>query len=86
MYSPSPKEIAREAREALARSKDTPQDRWDRMIRMGFINEKGEVTTLLGGDVPPEPYAEIEGEPNGVKTVPKNGKAKPTKRRKRKSS
>jgi hypothetical protein len=51
---PSPQEIAREAREALAKSRETPREHFDRLIREGFINSKGEVTRKLGGDAEPE--------------------------------
>jgi hypothetical protein len=54
----SPKEIAREAREALARNPETPEQHFERLVRAGFINKHGEVTKLLGGDADPEPYAE----------------------------
>lgn len=37
-----------DCRKAL-RIKETPKEHLDRLIRKGFINHKGEVTTLLGG-------------------------------------
>lgn len=55
MNSPTPAEIAKEAREVLARVKETPQETWDRLIHLGWINAKGEVTRLIGGDAEPEP-------------------------------
>jgi hypothetical protein len=51
----TPAEIAEEARQALARVKETPQETWDRLIRLGWINAKGEVTKVFGGDADPEP-------------------------------
>lgn len=54
----SPKEIAREAREILARNPETPEQHFERLVRAGFINKRGEVTKLLGGDADPEPHAE----------------------------
>jgi len=55
MNSPSPNELAREAREALSKSKETSHERFQRLIRLGWINSRGEVTRLLGGDAEPEP-------------------------------
>ena len=54
----TPQEVAAEAREAFARNPETPEQTWDRMIRAGFSNKRGEVTKLLGGDADPEPHAE----------------------------
>lgn len=51
----SPKELAQEAREALARDTETPRDHFSRLIREGFIDARGKVTVLLGGDAKPEP-------------------------------
>lgn len=51
-------EIAREAREALSRRKEKPGERFDRLVRLGWINRQGEVTRLLGGDAEPEPDSE----------------------------
>ncbi len=59
MNTPTPQEIAREAREALSRSKETPQEHFDRLIRRGFINARGEVTRLLGGNAEPEASVEL---------------------------
>lgn len=60
MESPTPHEIAREAREALDRSQETPEEHFQRLVRRGFINARGQVTKLLGGDADPEPEAEIQ--------------------------
>lgn len=51
-------EIAREARYALSRRKEKPGERFDRLVRLGWINRQGEVTRLLGGDAEPEPDSE----------------------------
>jgi hypothetical protein len=53
-----PKEIGDEARKALENSKETPQEHFARLIRRGWINSKGEVTRILGGDAEPEPHSE----------------------------
>jgi len=58
MHFPTPQEIGREAREALAKSRETPQEHLARLIRLGWINRKGEVTRLMGGDAEPEPFSE----------------------------
>jgi hypothetical protein len=55
MNSPTAAEIAQEAREALARSRLTPKERFERLVRLGWINRNGEVTKIFGGDVDPEP-------------------------------
>ncbi|HET6882237.1 MAG TPA: hypothetical protein VFI31_18880 [Pirellulales bacterium] len=54
----SAEEIAREAREALSRCKEKPGERFDRLVRLGWINRQGEVTRLLGGNAEPEPDSE----------------------------
>ncbi len=51
---PSAAEIAEEAREALRRSPESPKEHFDRLVRLGWINTRGEVTKLLGGDAEPE--------------------------------
>jgi hypothetical protein len=51
---PTPAEIAEEAREAMRRSPESPKEHFDRLVRLGFINTRGEVTKLLGGDAEPE--------------------------------
>lgn len=55
---PTPEELGREALEALSRRKEKPGERFDRLVRLGWINRQGEVTRLLGGDVEPEPDSE----------------------------
>lgn len=57
MSYPTPQEIGREAREALARSRETPKEHLARLIRLGWVNRRGEITRLMGGDVEPEPYS-----------------------------
>ncbi len=57
--SPSPEELAREAREALRRApKKTSIEDFTDMVRKGFINARGEVTKLIGGTAEPEPDRE----------------------------
>lgn len=60
MNSPTAKEIAQEAREALRKSKETPQEHFDRLVRLGWINSRGEITRLFGGDAEPEISAPVE--------------------------
>ena len=54
MIPQTPKEIGDEAREALKKSKETPQEHFDRLVRRGWINSRGKVTRILGGDAEPE--------------------------------
>jgi hypothetical protein len=61
MNSPTAQEIAREAREALARSPETPEEHFARLVRCGFLNARGEVTRILGGDAEPEPNSTAAG-------------------------
>jgi hypothetical protein len=51
---PTPAEIAEEAREAMRQSPESPKEHFDRLVRLGFINTRGEATKLLGGDAEPE--------------------------------
>jgi hypothetical protein len=51
---PSPRELADEAREALRASPEDPKRHFQRLVEMGWINTRGEVTKLLGGDAEPE--------------------------------
>jgi hypothetical protein len=54
--SPSPEELAAEAREALRRVPPlTGHELFVSLIRSGFINARGEVTRLIGGEAEPEP-------------------------------
>jgi hypothetical protein len=54
--SPSPEELAREAREALARRpRKSAREEFTDLVRSGFINARGEVTRLIGGSAEPEP-------------------------------
>ena len=57
--SPSPQELARETREALQKNPETSAEHLARLIKAGFINARGQVTWLLGGE------AEIEPPPAG---------------------
>jgi hypothetical protein len=67
MTSPSPQDVAREAREALSHSRETPDELYERLVRRGWINRRGEVTRILGGNVEPESTPESDGrqEANG---------------------
>ncbi len=60
----SPYELAEEAREALRNNPETPRDHFARLIRIGFINARGQVTRLLGGQADPEP--EQKGGPSAT--------------------
>lgn len=51
-------ELAADAREALRESRQTPKERFARLVRLGWINRLGEVTRLLGGDAEPESDSE----------------------------
>jgi hypothetical protein len=66
----TPAEIAEEARRALARVKQTPQETWERLVRLGWINAQGEVTKIFGGTAEPEPGSDAarDGRSNGHAT------------------
>jgi hypothetical protein len=52
---PTTRELAEDALAALRRHKDKyPGETFDRLVQLGWINSKGEVTRLLGGDAEPE--------------------------------
>ena len=65
--SPTPDEVAREAREALRNFRETPEEHFNRLVRLGWINLRGEVTRIFGGDAEPEPGSMPNGgeSPNG---------------------
>ncbi len=63
LESPSPKQLAREMREAFERNPETPAETVARLIKAGFINKEGKVTWLLHGDVDPEPPPDGPDEP-----------------------
>jgi hypothetical protein len=67
---PSPRELADEAREALRASPEDPKRHFQRLVEMGWINARGEVTKLLGGDA--EPEASV---PSGNGTPPSQAKS-----------
>lgn len=71
--SPSPQELAAEAREARRRRPPrTAHEHFVWLVRKGFINSKWEVTRLIGGDAEPEPdYKNFTGE----KPSASNGKS-----------
>ena len=62
---PSPAELGREALEALKRSKEPPKEHFERLVRLGWINRRGQVTRLLGGDAEPESDAVPSANDNG---------------------
>jgi hypothetical protein len=54
----TPAELGEEAMKALRESRESPQEHFARLVRLGWINRQGEVTRLLGGDAEPEPDSE----------------------------
>lgn len=64
----SPRELAAEALEALRKSPEDPKQHFQRLVELGWINTRGEVTKLLGGDADPEPTAK-----NGTPPAPSDG-------------
>jgi hypothetical protein len=62
---PTTAELGREALEALKRSKEPPKEHFERLVRLGWINRRGEVTRLLGGDAEPEADATPHAGENG---------------------
>jgi hypothetical protein len=54
--SPSPEELAQEAREVLRKHPPKEGDElFVDLVRKGFINARGQVTRLIGGSAEPEP-------------------------------
>jgi hypothetical protein len=51
---PTPRELAAEAIEALRAAPEDPSQHFQRLVDQGWINMRGQVTKLLGGDVEPE--------------------------------
>ncbi len=57
--SPTPEQLAQEAREALSRRPAmTSREHFTWMVRKGMINARGQVTRLIGGSAEPEPNYE----------------------------
>ena len=57
--SPSPEELAAEAREVLRRRPPrSSREIFTGLVRKGWINGRGQVTKLLGGIAEPEPNYE----------------------------
>jgi hypothetical protein len=48
-------------REALTRSPENRAEHLARLIRRGWLNQRGELTRILGGDAEPEPWADSNG-------------------------
>jgi hypothetical protein len=74
--SPSPEELAREAREVLR--KHPPKEGLElfiELVRDGFINARGEVTRLIGGSAEPEP--DYQTWTPGRDTAGDDGRGKP---------
>jgi hypothetical protein len=58
-HTPTPEEIAAEAREVLQREpRESSREHFTRLVRNGWINARGQVTKLLGGTADPEPNYE----------------------------
>ncbi|HEY1065657.1 MAG TPA: hypothetical protein VGE52_06100 [Pirellulales bacterium] len=51
----SAKELAAEMMRALDAHRETSDEHWERLVRSGFINRKGEVTRVIGGHAEPDP-------------------------------
>ncbi len=57
--SPTPEQLAQEAREALSRRPPmTSREHFIWMVRKGMVNARGQVTRLIGGSAEPEPNYE----------------------------
>ena len=57
--SPSPAQLAKEAREAFKRvPPKSSREEFIEMVRDGLINARGELTNLFGGQGKPEPDRE----------------------------
>jgi hypothetical protein len=82
--SPSPEELAAEAREALRRlPPQSSREHFTELVRKGWINARGQVTKLLGGIAEPEPNYEtwtMEDEVSGRENGPPGTKRSPKKR------
>jgi hypothetical protein len=72
--SPSPEELAAEAREALRRlPPQSAREEFTELVRKGWINARGQVTKLLCGVAEPEPNYEtwtMEDEVSGRENGP----------------
>lgn len=64
----SPRELADEALAALRDAPEDPKQHFQRLVELGWINARGEVTKLLGGEADPEPTAK-----NGTTRPPAEG-------------
>lgn len=63
---PTPRELAAEALEALRAAPEDPKLHFQRLVDQGWINTRGQVTKLLGGDAEPEkPVSNGTAIPNG---------------------
>jgi hypothetical protein len=79
--SPSPEELAAEAREALRRlPPQSSREHFTELVRKGWINARGQVTKLLGGIAEPEPNYEtwtMEDEGSGRENGPSGPERSP---------
>ena len=80
--SPSPEELAAEAREALRRlPPQSSREIYTELVRKGWINARGQVTNLLCGIAEPEPNYETwtmeEDAPGSAAKAPKRRSADP---------
>ncbi len=58
-----PEVLAAEAREAVSRRPAKPsKERFQDLVRKGWVDARGQVTTLLGGEAKPEPNYETWSE------------------------
>lgn len=56
---PNPEELAKEARNALCgEPSENADEHFTRLVRLGWINARGQVTKLIGGAAEPEPNYE----------------------------
>ena len=82
--SPSPEEIAAEARETLRRlPPQSSREHFTELVRKGWINARGQVTKLLGGIAEPEPNYQtwtMEDEVSGPENGPPQPERSPKKR------
>ena len=87
--SPSPEELAAEAREALRRlPPQSSREHFTELVRKGWINARGQVTKLLGGIAEPEPNYEtwtmedeVSGRENGPPGPERSSKKRAGRRR-----
>jgi hypothetical protein len=62
-YFQTAAELAADAMQALDESREPSHEHFERLVRLGWINRRGEVTRLIGGDAEPEPDYQPRKEP-----------------------